>query len=99
MCATCARRFTSITWVGATNTQTVVQGAEGGHCQGMKSYCDWILEDIRYLRDKKWKTNDDMARLQELIELRDSARETRKLIEGVVRPVIPESTTTIYYDV
>lgn len=30
----------------------------------------WILEDIRWLRAKKWKTKDDEACLKELCELR-----------------------------
>lgn len=59
---------------------------------------DWIAEDIRLLRAKKWKTNDDMARLAELIELRDSAREIERLYAGIVRPKIEESKTIIYYD-
>lgn len=33
---------------------------------------DWIAEDIRLLRAKKWKTKDDEAYLKELYELRDA---------------------------
>lgn len=59
---------------------------------------DWIVEDIRLLRAKEWKTNDDMARLAELIELRDSAREVEELYAGIVRPEKEESKTITYYD-
>ena len=35
----------------------------------------WILEDIRWLRAKKWKTKDDEVYLKELYELRDALQE------------------------
>ena len=38
----------------------------------------WILEDIRWLRAKQWKTKEDEAYLKELYELRDALQNTDK---------------------
>ena len=38
----------------------------------------WILEDIRWLRAKKWKTKDDELYLKELYELRDALQKLDK---------------------
>lgn len=42
---------------------------------------DWIVEDIRHLRAKKWKTKDDEAYLKELCELRS------QLIKEIFIPI------------
>ena len=38
----------------------------------------WILEDIRYIRGKRWKTKEDEAYLKELYELRDALQNLDK---------------------
>ena len=39
---------------------------------------DWIVEDTRHLRAKKWKTKEDEAYLKELYELRDALQNLDK---------------------
>lgn len=39
---------------------------------------NWILEDIRRLRAKQWKTKDDELYLKELYELRDALQKLDK---------------------
>ena len=56
-------------------------------CKGARlvSY-DWIVEDIRRIRAKQWKTNDDELYLKELYELRDALQKLDKK-KGAVRPL------------
>jgi len=44
----------------------------------MKNCYNWIAEDIRHLRAKKWKTKEDEAHLKELCELRDALHKLDK---------------------
>lgn len=37
-----------------------------------------ILDDIRYIRSKRWKTKEDEAYLKELYELRDALQNLDK---------------------
>jgi len=60
------------------NTWTMAKGAAGGYCQDMKNCYNWIAEDIRHLRAKKWKTKEDEAHLKELCELRDALHKLDK---------------------
>lgn len=38
----------------------------------------WILEDIRHIRSKRWKTKEEEAYLKELCELRDALQNLDK---------------------
>ena len=48
-------------------------------------YQSWILEDIRRLRAKQWKTKDDELYLKELYELRDALHRLDKKEKKNVR--------------
>ena len=52
-------------------------------CKGARlvSY-DWIVEDIRRIRAKQWKTKDDELYLKELYELRDALHKLDKVMNG-----------------
>ena len=43
----------------------------------------WILEDIRYIRSKRWKTEEEEAYLEELHELRDALQKLDKKKGGL----------------
>lgn len=44
----------------------------------------WILEDIRYIRSKRWKTKEDELYLKELYELCDALckLDTKRIFSG-----------------